>query len=360
MTQIIDRENTIVGDAIIRHQTNGHVEVFSDTSGVSITSTSGNVDFKDQYTSGYINLSESGEADLITVNSKKSIVGLLNQVPKFWVSSNDTTASYAEDKIVGASGITVDVINDGGNEQLQIGVSAPELADIIAPYIVHNNLDGLQGGISSEYYHLTALQLIDLTSGISADNQHFHNASAVVVDDSNFDIISGIDLQTILEVIDEQLKTRNTLLVNFDIGGSIRNGNTSLGVLNDVPFVQFKRAKLGLTAFSARVPENYIAGTALALRIKWYSDSSNTNDVYWRLTYKGLDDGELTTGAGTDVNQVVAEPGAANTLVETSFTIPGGTFVLGDIMTLVVKRVGDDVLDTASNEVNLVEVSLDY
>jgi len=41
--------------------------------------------------------------------------------------------------------------------------------------ITHNNLSGLQGGTSDEYYHLTSTQHSDLTGGGDASSQHNHD-----------------------------------------------------------------------------------------------------------------------------------------------------------------------------------------
>lgn len=364
MGKLVDRETGIQGGNIIYDCASGNVEVFSDEGALALTAASGVICFDDENTSGFINFTEtSGDSDLITVNGKKSIVGLLNEVPKFWVSDNDTTADYAENKIVGCdtSGITVQVLNEGGNEQLQICVNASALAETITPFIEHNELGGLQGGQAGEYYHLTAQQLIDLTSGLSADDQHFHNASAIQVDGSCFDIISGTgDLEGVLCNIDELLKTRNTLLVNFDIAGSVRNGNTRLCLDDDVATVRFRHNKLGVLATTARIPENYVAGSDLTATIKWYSEGADTNDVVWDLCYKSLAPGEVNTGGATCVQQVVAEPGVAKELVETTFTIPAAAVALGDVLTLTVKRRGDLGTDTSDELSSLVELSLDY
>lgn len=364
MSKLVDRETGIQGGNIIYDCASGNVEVFSDEGALALTAASGTIFFDDENTSGFIPFTEvSGDSDIITVNGKKSIVGLLNQVPKFWVSDNDTTADFAENKIVGCptSGITVEVINEGGNEQLRVCVNASALADTITPFIQHNDLGGLQGGVSGEYYHLTAQQLIDLTSGLSADDQHFHNASAIQVDGSCFDIVSATgDLESVLCNIDELLKTRNTLLVNYDVAGSVRNGNTRLCLDDDVATVRFRHNRLGVAAFTNRIPENYIAGSDLTATIKWYSLGADTNNVVWDVCYKSLAAGESNTGAATCVQQVVAEPGVAKELVETTFTIPAAAVALGDVLTLAVKRRGDLGTDTSDELSALVEVSLDY
>jgi hypothetical protein len=365
MGSIVDKTNTVVGDSIVRDLVTNHIEIVScdnDTaSGITLTAgASGNIDFIALDLTNYVDLTESGVTGLTPVNGFTSIIGVLNQVGKFYISGNDTTADYAENKIVAVSGIVLTTLNDGGNEQLQISINPSALAEIIDEYILHNNLGGLQGGTSGERYHLTAQQLIDLTSGLSADDQHYHNASAIVVDDACFDLVSGTDLQTVLCAIDELLKTRNTMLVNFDIGGSVRNGNTSLGVANNVEYVDFRHDKEGLAAFSARVPENYIVGTALTFRIKWYSTGANTGDVTWQLIYKGIATGENVTIAGTTVTQTVTEVGVAGQLIETDFAISSSAFAIGDIMTFDLRRLGDNVLDTSTTPSRLVEVSLDY
>lgn len=361
---ILDYLDTIAGEGIVRDQNTGHIQIKGcpedNVSGVTIWGVSGQVEFKDQYLQEFLQLSESGVTGVQTVNGFTSIAGLLNQIGKIFISSNDTTADYAENKFTSVSGITLTVLNEGANEQLQIGVNASGLADIIKPYIVHNNLDGLQGGTVNQYYHLTAQELIDLTSGLSADNQHYHNASAIQVDDTCFDIVSGTQLQEVLCVIDELLKTRNTLLVNFDIAGSVRNGNTCLGLTDNTPFVQFRHNKEGFMGLAARVPENYYAGTDLTYTFKWYSVGANTDNVRWELNYKGLAAGENVTTAASTLATTVAEPGVIGQIVETTFTIPGGTFVLGDVMIFDLRRLGDDALDTSTENSRVIEVSLDY
>jgi hypothetical protein len=365
MSEILDRTNTVVGDSIIRDLSNGHVEIVAPCSdsasgGVTISGLSGLIDFKDVNLSNYVNLSETGVNALNAVNGYTSIIGVLNQVGKFYISNNDTTADYAENKIVAVSGIVLTVLNDGGNEQLEISINPSAIGLIVAPYIVHNALAGLQGGVSGEFYHLTSQQLIDLTSGLSADNQHFHNASAIVVDPTCFDLVSGVDLQTVLCSIDELLKTRNTLLVNFDIGGSIRNGYTCLGFEYNSPYVQFRPDKEGIALFSARVPENYIVGTNLTAHVKWYSVGTNTNDVDWQLSYKSLGAGDLISSASTVVSNVETEAGVALQIIDTTFTVNAAGFALGDVMLFDLRRLGDNVLDTSTDFARVVEFSLDY
>lgn len=360
MSESVNRETGILGNGIIQDCQTGQVEVFSDTSGVAIFSASGDICFDDQHTSGFINFSEAGEAGLITVNGNNSIVGLLNLVPRFWVSSNDTTAGYAEDKIIGVSGIIVTTINEGGNEQLQISTDVSAIAEAVAPLIEHNGLAGVQGGVSGEHYHLTAQELIDLTSGLSADNQHFHNASAIPVDDTCFDILSGTDLNDLMCQIDEQLKTINTILVNFDIAGSVRNGNTRLCLDNDVASVRFKHDKNGCAGFSARIPDGYVPGADLTARIKWYSLGGDANNVVWDLNYKDLNVGDDASAVSSTVQQVVAEPGTAYEVVETQFTIPASGIAVGDVIILTLKRRGDLGTDTSDELASLIELSLDY
>ena len=46
MSGAIDRKNSILGNGIIEHLDSGHVEVFSDTSGITLTGASGNICYK--------------------------------------------------------------------------------------------------------------------------------------------------------------------------------------------------------------------------------------------------------------------------------------------------------------------------
>jgi hypothetical protein len=328
MTDIVDRTNTVVGDAVIRDLSNGHVMIVAPCSdsasgGVSIQGLSGIIDFKDVNLTNYVNLSEIGVNQLDPVNGFTSIIGVLNQVGKFYISGTDTTADYAENKIVAVSGIVLTVLNPGGNEQLEISINPSAVAALVDPYLDHN-------------------------------------ASAVVVDPSCFDLVSGTDLQTVLCVIDELLKTRNTLLVNFDIGGSIRNGYTCLGFTDNSPYIQFRDDKEGIALFSARVPENYIPGANLTAHIKWYSTGANTNDVDWQLSYKSLGAGDLITVAASVVTNVVTEPGVAFQIMDTTFSVSGAGFDLGDVMLFDLRRLGNNILDTSTDVSRVIEFSLDY
>jgi hypothetical protein len=56
---------------------------------------------------------------------------------------------------------------DGRIDDLELG---------IAP---HNNLSGIQGGTTNEYFHLTLLQHNTLTTGLNADALHFHDSENI-------------------------------------------------------------------------------------------------------------------------------------------------------------------------------------
>lgn len=95
----------------------------------------------------------------------------------FKVSSDDTTAGYAEDKIVDDnSTIAITVLNPGGNEQLQIATNYSATKTEI-----DQALDGIGASV-------TAANLTDVTDKKNADALHIHNFTLFFGDGSDGDV----------------------------------------------------------------------------------------------------------------------------------------------------------------------------
>jgi hypothetical protein len=78
---------------------------------------------------------------------------------------NDSVANLLKE------GSNVTLTYDDTNDSLKIDVNSNS--------INHNLLNGLQGGASDEYYHLTTSAHNKLVTGINADSLHFHNTNNI-------------------------------------------------------------------------------------------------------------------------------------------------------------------------------------
>jgi len=80
-------------------------------------------------------------------------------------------ADYTKQVQLDVSGVTT-----GNTRTLTVPDANGTIALVSQIITQHNNLSGIQGGTTSNYYHLTSAQLTTLTTGITADSLHIHES----------------------------------------------------------------------------------------------------------------------------------------------------------------------------------------
>lgn len=192
----------------------------------------------------------------------------------------------------------------------------------------------------------------------------------VVFNDKEMNIASPADdIQEAIRLIDGYLWDIQfasgadvTKYLDLDIGGGIRNALVRLGHLDDAPAVEFPKRQngVGRVRYTASVPEDWVNGTDLIIKIFWSPSDASSGNVKWQVRYKVITSGvDGVDAAMTTASTLQAAPGVINRLVNTggSLTIPPTVISVGDILIINVEREysGTDTFD-ATARMHLVRV----
>ena len=197
---------------------------------------------------------------------------------------------------------------------------------IHTPFVtLHNDLAGIQGGLSNEHYHLSKNEVDLLTTGLDASSIHNHDSlylglgGGTVTGDTNFTTIlsattlltSGITAENIL--VNYDLTIGNNVLIGgvLDVGGnSIIGGdlnvNSNLGVIGSISATTYQNLPTDI-----RVTGGTKSGSIITF----------TNNTGGTFTVTGITDTFVTGGtydSGTSIITFVNNTGG-------TFTVTGIT-----------------------------------
>jgi hypothetical protein len=110
---------------------------------------------------------------------------------------------------------------------------------------------------------------------------------------------------------------------------------------------------------SIEVPEDF-AGGNITIKSKWYMVSATSGNVVIDAQYSFFTDNELITGITSIGNGTVAVPGTAKIMKTYTHSSAVSGLTAGDLMKFRFLRVGDDVGDTATGDLNLLSIELEY
>jgi len=175
----------------------------------------------------------------------------------------------------------------------------------------------------------------------------------VLYDDSNSFLAEGDTVQEALESLDAYVANLSfsvgqdlSKYKDFDIFGGMKNGNVQIGHVNDSPVLGFldKPSGVGRVRYSASVPEDYVFGTDIVVKVFWSPRNASAGDVHWNIRYRSLtSDSDDVDSTMTSVSFVQASPGVANRLTDTgqNLAISSLDINAGDILIINVERVHD-------------------
>ena len=227
---------------------------------------------------------------------------------------------------------------------------------------VHNDLSGLQGGTTDEYYHLTSDQRTDLTdSGDCSIHKHddrYYTESEVTT-------ISG-DLQTNIDTRYETIYIDAATMVPCTSSGALQG--TYEYSTNDIDLDYFAfdaGATKERIQFKYPMPENWDRGT---IKVKFYwssaTDSTTGDTIEWAIKAGALsDDDVIDTSLGTPQvisDTLLADDGSDLQITDATPSITvAGSPALGDMLVFEIYR-NTDGSDTMAEDLWLFGVWVQY
>jgi hypothetical protein len=113
----------------------------------------------------------------------------------------------------------------------------------------------------------------------------------------------------------------------------------------------------GVATLSADVPGGRVEGTKLTVRLIW--SASGNGAVVWDVTHNLIGIGGSTEAILSAESTAVVTT-TINTVVATSFEIPGGSVRNGDLLGLAIERDANESEDTLTGDARLHLVEIDY
>lgn len=106
------------------------------------------------------------------------------------------------------------------------------------------------------------------------------------------------------------------------------------------------------------LPDDYVAGTQLTIRARWWMESATSGNVVLTMQTRQFVVGVTPAlgSLGNSANNVIAVPGSADVIAEFSFTTTTAPTSDDHWLLVRVARVGGDVNDTAIGDLNIVAV----
>lgn len=104
-------------------------------------------------------------------------------------------------------------------------------------------------------------------------------------------------------------------------------------------------------------PADYVSG-AITVKILWTNLGAGAGDVVWQLHLISCGDGETLNGSGTSDNDTVTAP--AQDILDIYSHGISFTPTAGEMIEVIVTRVGTDVADTLGNDAGFVGLVIEY
>jgi hypothetical protein len=147
----------------------------------------------------------------------------------------------------------------------------------------------------------------------------------VLFDDTGLSVVTGTTVQDAIESLDAYVASVSgvgqniTKFIDFDITAGNKNGIVNVGQVGDSPAIEFPSnpSGIGKSRYTASIPNDYVSGTNVVIKVFWSPSDSSAGNVKWRISYRVLQNGDLINSALTTVSFVQASPGTANTLANT-------------------------------------------
>lgn len=141
------------------------------------------------------------------------------------------------------------------------------------------------------------------------------------------------------------------------------HGGQDTALIDDVtgtPSLVFRDNKDDRSAWTVTVPDDYVSGTNVIVRVFWSPRTTGAGNIRWLLEYKSVTSGSSVATPLLTSTFVQPSPGTAGSLTDTgtALTIPSGSVTANALLTLSIRREGKDASDTygGSGHVHLVRV----
>jgi len=153
--------------------------------------------------------------------------------------------------------------------------------------------------------------------------------------------------------------------INFGFEDGILNGRVKLTHISDSPALEFvkKGSGIGRVRYSVSVPNDYVSGTDILIKVFWSPPDAAAGDVRWRIRYRLIaSDAENIDTALTTVILDQASPGITNRLTDTgdNLAVSSGDISSGDTLVFNLEREYTSASDTYSSETRAHLVRMEY
>lgn len=193
----------------------------------------------------------------------------------------------------------------------------------------------------------------------------------VLYNDSNSFITEGDTVQEALDSLDAYVAGQNFATAqnisrnkDFDIFGGIKNGQVKAGHVNDSPTLEFtdQVSGVGRVRYSASVPEDYVDGTDIIVKIFWSPKTNTIGDVNWRIRYRSLASNiDDVSSAMITSSFIQTTSGVTNRLTDTgeNLVISSSDINSEDVIIINVERQCDN-FDTYDSTAQVHLVRMEY
>lgn len=161
--------------------------------------------------------------------------------------------------------------------------------------------------------------------------------------------------------IDGELFNPKENFVQIAASGVNPVGGAGAAVVNDygiTSVLEFSNGNTRIAAVNIAFPGNIDRTKQMTVRLG-YSNSTNTGNIYWSITYLYIGSGDPATGQDGEVFLETTVPIVADTYGFASFTLPS-IAETDRIVELRVTRYGGNILDTNGGTTNLLGILLAY
>lgn len=191
----------------------------------------------------------------------------------------------------------------------------------------------------------------------------------VLFDDSNVNVAIGDTVQEAIEALDSYVASQSgvaqdiTRFRDLDVMGGIQNGLVKICQIDDTPAIEYPNYQSGVSRirYSSSVPQDYVPGTDIVVKLFWSVGDNSIGDVNWRLRFRTPASGSLINSTTTTVNFQQTTSGTANELIDTgaNLFIDSSFVTQNDILIFNIER-EHDVNDTYSSSARLHLVRIEY
>ena len=244
--------------------------------------------------------------------------------------------------------------NSGGNEVYTV-MLRPGETHVVSDRM--RSARSVRQAITLGYITVVMDSGIDDTIGPGSDHSDF---VAQVELNALANLVSGVSgLISGLSGFSGAIGVHGTKYFFLDIHGGA--DTAEIQKINGTPYLVFNGNAINRSAWTWTIPDDYVSGTPIIIEVYWSPSSNAAGNVRWILEYKSVVPGGSVASSLLTSIFVQPSPGTMSLLTTTgtALSIPGGAVMPNALLTLSVKRDGQDASDTFTGQawVHLVRIS---